>query len=215
MRSNLRNAKLAGSLWARPLPATRRGQRTRQELMDAATHVLVEQGFLETKITDITSAAGVANGSFYTYFDSKEEILLSLLDEVLAELTEAVTSNRGQGTTLERIHRGNRRYVQTYRKNAGLIGLLEQVATFDSEFLTIRLRIREAARSRTEAGLRRLAAAGRIDPDLSPRCAAEALTSMVSNFCYVTFVLGDEYPEDEVVETLSTIWARGIGLNGA
>lgn len=201
-----------GDILLRPLPSTQRGRRTRQQLMDAAARVLVEQGFLETKITDITKAAGTSNGSFYTYFDSKEEILLSLLAEVLDELTDAVTTNRGHGTVLERIRTGNRMYMHTYRRHAGLIGLLEQVATFDPQFLEIRLRVRDAARGRTEGWLRRLAEDGRIDRDLSPRCAAEALTSMVSNFCYVTFVLGDEYPEDEAVDTLSTIWARGIGL---
>ncbi len=53
---------------------------------------------------------------------------------------------------------------------------------------------------------------GKIDLATDPRCTAEALASMVSNFCYVSNVLGENYDEDETVATLTTLWLRGIGL---
>jgi len=86
------------------------------------------------------------------------------------------------------------------------------VATFNPGFRDMRREIRQAFRDRTEKGLWRLQKEGRISPTLSPKCAAEALGSMVSNFCYVSFVLGEVYAEEEAVRTLTDLWVNGIGL---
>jgi AcrR family transcriptional regulator len=63
----------------------------RQELMDAAVRVFVDKGMARTTVSDITQAAGVAKGTFYLYFTSKESLLGALkerfVDEVLAHAT--------------------------------------------------------------------------------------------------------------------------------
>ena len=92
------------------------------------------------------------------------------------------------------------------------MAILEQVATFNPRFREMRRGIREIFRNRTERGLRRLQRNGQVSASLSAECAAEALTSMVGNFCYVWLVLGEEYGEEEAVRTLTTIWTNGIGL---
>lgn len=60
-------------------PATERGRRTRRKLLDAATLEFGERGFHEASISGITRRAGVALGSFYTYFESKEAIFQALV----------------------------------------------------------------------------------------------------------------------------------------
>ncbi len=47
---------------------------TRQAILDAAIKVFREKGFQKTRVSDIVSAAGVAQGTFYLYFPSKDEI---------------------------------------------------------------------------------------------------------------------------------------------
>ena len=61
------------------LPKTRRGQKTREKLLQAAEIEFGEKGFHEAAISGITQRAGVALGTFYVYFDSKEEVFRALV----------------------------------------------------------------------------------------------------------------------------------------
>lgn len=79
----------------RPAAAlTPRGQQTRQQLLDAAEAVFGEHGYDRAAISEITRRAGVAQGTFYVYFDDKKEIFLELVralgdrlrDQVLAAI---------------------------------------------------------------------------------------------------------------------------------
>ena len=62
------------------------GQRTRAKLLEAAEAEFGEKGFYEAQIVDITRRAGVAHGTFYTYFPSKEAILVELVREINKQL---------------------------------------------------------------------------------------------------------------------------------
>ena len=53
--------------------------KTRENLIEAAKKVISIKGFKEASIQDITEEAGVAKGTFYTYFKTKEEIVEELL----------------------------------------------------------------------------------------------------------------------------------------
>lgn len=67
-------------------PRTPRGERTRRKLLDAAAAEFAENGFHAGSIAAITRRAGVALGSFYTYFDSKDAIFRALV----SDMSEAV-----------------------------------------------------------------------------------------------------------------------------
>lgn len=74
-----------------PVPKTERGRRTLRALLDAAALEFGANGFHATGITDITRRAGVALGSFYTYFASKEEIFRALVTDLSAQVKSHVT----------------------------------------------------------------------------------------------------------------------------
>jgi TetR/AcrR family fatty acid metabolism transcriptional regulator len=50
-------------------------------ILDAALKTFVKRGYPETKVAEIASEAGVAEGTIYNYFQSKEALLLALFDE--------------------------------------------------------------------------------------------------------------------------------------
>lgn len=71
-------------------PRTPRGQRTRRALINAAADEFGEKGFHEGSISGITSRAGVALGSFYTYFDSKDAIFRALVGAMSEQVRDHV-----------------------------------------------------------------------------------------------------------------------------
>jgi len=71
------------------IPRTERGRRTHRALLDAAAQEFGANGFHATGITEITRRAGVALGSFYTYFASKEEVFRA----VVADMTEMLRAH--------------------------------------------------------------------------------------------------------------------------
>ncbi len=50
----------------------------RTEILDKAEKLIAEKGYASTKVEDITNECGIAKGSFYTYFKTKEEVLIEI-----------------------------------------------------------------------------------------------------------------------------------------
>jgi AcrR family transcriptional regulator len=71
-------------------PRTARGRRTLRLILDAAAEEFGERGFHEAAIARIAQRAGVAIGSFYTYFDSKEAVFRALVADMSARVRETV-----------------------------------------------------------------------------------------------------------------------------
>jgi AcrR family transcriptional regulator len=75
-------------------PRTERGRRTLRRLLEAAAAEFGERGFHEAAITGITRRADCALGTFYTYFESKEEVFRALVRDMSratrAHVAEAV-----------------------------------------------------------------------------------------------------------------------------
>jgi AcrR family transcriptional regulator len=71
-------------------PATARGQRTRQKLLDAAEAVFGEMGYERASIVEITRSAGVAQGTFYVYFPSKKAVFVELVWELNRKLRRSL-----------------------------------------------------------------------------------------------------------------------------
>ena len=79
---------MAGKLATRT-QAERRAA-TRGDLLAAAERLIAERGFAEASLADIATVAGVSKGAIYHHFQSKEDLLLALLDERFAERIAAV-----------------------------------------------------------------------------------------------------------------------------
>lgn len=71
-------------------PRTARGRRTLQLLLDAAAAEFGEKGFHDSSVVSITSRAGIALGSFYTYFDSKDALFRALVKHMSATVRDQV-----------------------------------------------------------------------------------------------------------------------------
>jgi AcrR family transcriptional regulator len=72
------------------VPRTERGRRTLRALLDAAAIEFGERGFHDASISGITRRAGIALGSFYTYFDSKDAVFRALVTDMSAQVRDHV-----------------------------------------------------------------------------------------------------------------------------
>lgn len=66
-----------------------RSENKRERILQAATRVFAREGYFSARVAEIARRARVADGTIYLYFRSKEHILTSLFDEIMAEHVEA------------------------------------------------------------------------------------------------------------------------------
>ena len=194
---------------------TPRAARTRASLVRAARSLFETRGYLDANVGDITAAARVAHGTFYTYFASKEEIFREVAQEFSAEFQQRVDGEPllGTGATLrQRIERTNRGYLRAYQQFAPMMAVLEQVATFNPRLLEIRRETRRFNVERNAAAFQRWQERGLIDPSIDVHYAASALGSMVDRSAYVWVVLGEPYEFDIAVEQLTNLFCNALGL---
>ncbi len=60
----------------------------REAILRAATKVFAVKGYFNSKVSDIAGEAGIADGTVYLYFKSKEEVLHSIFDRAMSEFIE-------------------------------------------------------------------------------------------------------------------------------
>lgn len=195
-------------------PSTERGRRTRAALIRSAREVFERDGFLDARIADIAEHAGVAHGSFYTYFDSKEAVFREVVNALVGDIFSASRAAIAlpNDDPVARIDAANRLYLQAYARNARMMAILEQVATFNDYFRQLTRDMRKVFIDRTARGIERLQREGLADPQLDARTAANHLGGMVEHFAYRWLALEDTVDEELAVNTLTRLWAQGIGL---
>lgn len=115
-------------------PPTSRGQRTRTKLLDAAEQVFGEQGFERASIVEITRTAGVAQGTFYLYFHSKQSIFVELVDtlgtRLRRHLAQAVA---GLPTRLEVERAGCEAFLGFIREHKHMYRVIRQCEFVDED----------------------------------------------------------------------------------
>lgn len=196
------------------VPRSPKGVRTRARLLDAARRVFEETGFLDARVSDIVAAAGLSHGSFYHYFDSKEQVFREVAETLEAELT-ASADEGGDPTASEygRILAANRVYLERYRDNARIMGVIEEVSRYDDHVNQARMRRQKHFADRAERSIRRLQAAGHADTGVDPAIAALALGSMVARTAELWLVEGwADHDLDTVAEQVTRLWANALGL---
>jgi AcrR family transcriptional regulator len=102
-------------------PKTSRGEKTRNRILDAAAEEFGKRGFHDAAVSGITQRAGVALGSFYTYYNSKEELYRALVEH-MGEITRRWLAERTAGApdrlTAER--KGIEAFIEFVREHKSL-----------------------------------------------------------------------------------------------
>jgi AcrR family transcriptional regulator len=201
----------------RQAPLSRKGLQTRARLVEAAKKVFERDGFLDARIVDITEGANLAPGGFYHYFDSKEELFLEVAQMQEERLTAPAEDQTDVPESLppaESIRRANRLYLERYRDEAALMGVIEQVSRFDDDVNEARMATMKHFVERAEGSIRRLQRNGGADRRLNPSMAADALGAMIARVAELWLVQGyRDYDFEEAVDQLSLLWSNALGLD--
>lgn len=89
------------------------GHTRREEILQAAKELFIEEGYNRTTIRKIADRVGVSAPALYLYFPDKEAMLLALCDQTFGFLVESLTEIEGQGLTpLERLRRCGECYIR-------------------------------------------------------------------------------------------------------
>ncbi len=137
-------------------PRTARGEKTLRKILDAAAAEFGERGFHDAGITRITQRAGVALGTFYTYFDSKEAVFRALVRYFSDNVREgAGKALSGAPDQLTAEHRGLEWFLRFAREHKEIYRIIDQAEFVDPEIFRfhyettvgrIRKRLEAAAR---------------------------------------------------------------------
>jgi AcrR family transcriptional regulator len=196
----------------RATPAlTPKGQRTRERLLKGGRAVLEERGYFDATVGEIAARSDIALGSFYRYFDNKDELFLELLEELVETLYSSTSGSWQQADTQSALRASTRRYLATYHGERRLIAALLQMAAAVPECAARWWDLRNRTHTRMERYLR-LAVP---EPAGRAELLAAALGSMVENCAYQWFVEGERLGQvgptlDAAADALAWIWYRAI-----
>lgn len=185
---------------------------TEVALKQAARDVFAERGYLNTKITDITAAAGRATGSFYNHFAGKEELLEALLRDMLAEADETVVDVAGHDAD--------------FSKRSAIRWHVEAFWRFYQTHLAEMIAVKQASLADPELGrrLQQIMAdddqhmiehfAHLPNPPADPLVAISAMNALMEGFAYTWLVVnpsnGRTITDESAVNTLTDLLHHGL-----
>jgi AcrR family transcriptional regulator len=193
----------------------RQGDRREQAILDATRKLLTNTAFADLTIAQIASAAEVSRSSFYFYFADKAQILLILysdvLDEMSAELEEwfADPAKHAEPWSAASI----RTAVTVALRNSNVVcAALDNRGTHREIDQTWTIHFDRAV-ERCTVLIERERAAGLAPSDgPSADALARALMHMTLHSIHELLrVGGGTADSEELIETLTVLWARGVG----
>ncbi|MHB1171889.1 MAG: TetR/AcrR family transcriptional regulator [Lacisediminihabitans sp.] len=153
-------------------PRTSRGLATRSRLLAAAEYVFADLGYVEASVTRITDRAGVAQGTFYLYFDTKLDVFNELVEDLNHRVRLAMSEASATATTrIESERAGFRAFFEFTAKHPALYRIVRE-----AEFVSpgaLRMHYTRIVEGYID-GLRSARDAGEVG-DIDPTVAAWAL----------------------------------------
>lgn len=192
---------------------TPKGQRTRARILASARRNLEECGYFDATVTEITAGSEVALGTFYRYFNNKEDAFMVLLEHLVIELHDSASGSWKADDPLGGLEEATRRYLTAYRKNRQLVAALLQMSVAVPECAEKWAELRQMTYERMARHLPET-----IDGH-DAYLAISSLADMVEQFAHrwyvATPVKGRRVPSiDRAAGTLALIWYRALYVDG-
>jgi TetR/AcrR family fatty acid metabolism transcriptional regulator len=187
-----------------------------QQIIDAAVRVFARTGYYNSRVSDIAREAGIASGTIYLYFKTKEEILVTLFREKMAEWVTLVRREVARETDpVAKIRRIIALHFTMIERNPDLAEVVQVELRQGQKFF------RGASAHEVSAYfgvitdvLEEGIAAGRIRKDLPVKIATKMLFGAMDQLA-TSWVLGKRaYRLSEAAEPVATIFLKGVCADG-
>ncbi|MFH8609315.1 TetR family transcriptional regulator [Streptomyces sp. NPDC018029] len=165
--------------------AGRRGQATRQKLLDCLSEMLSSSPYRDVKVIDVARKAGTSPATFYQYFPDVEGAVLEIAEQMAAEgaeLTQLLDGRSWVGKagwqTSQDLVEG---FLDFWRKNDAILRVVDLgAAEGDKRFYKIRMKILNSVNNSLTDTVKELQAKGKVDKDVSPAAMAGSLVAMLA-----------------------------------
>ncbi|MEW2620802.1 TetR family transcriptional regulator [Streptomyces sp. NPDC048106] len=165
--------------------AGRRGQATRQKLLDCLSEMLSSSPYRDVKVIDVARKAGTSPATFYQYFPDVEGAVLEIADQMAAEgagLTELLEGRSWAGKsgwqTSQELVDG---FLDFWKRHDAILRVVDLgAAEGDKRFYKIRMKILNSVNSSLSDSIAELQSKGRVDKDVNPAAVAGSLVTMLA-----------------------------------
>jgi AcrR family transcriptional regulator len=190
---------------------TRKGQETRQRIVDAAADLIFQQGVAHTTIEDVRAAADVSSSQLYHYFDDKPALVRAVVDhQADMMLGQQETFDF---STLDGLRVWRDFVIEHERECDGSGGcpigsLGSQLAETDPE---ARAHVADGFRrwqASIQSGLREMHAKGKLTPETNPDTLALALLAALQGGLLLTQIQRDTKPLEAALDAMLELVAR-------
>jgi AcrR family transcriptional regulator len=194
-------------------PARPSGDDRESAILATAERLLAEKPLSAVSVDDLARGAGISRPTFYFYFASKDAVLLTLLDRVVAEADAAMREAFERPG--ERSREGWRwaitAYYDTFRAHRGLTLAWAEARSTNAEVRELWAAVFEGWVRRSAGAIEAERARGAAPPGLPARDLAVALNSMNERVLYATFSAdGPSVAESDVVDVLLEVWLSAV-----
>jgi AcrR family transcriptional regulator len=201
------------------IPATRKGQKTRQHLLLAARKVIERDGYVALRMGDVAVEAEVSLGALYRYFENKDDLFLSLIGDIHKDLYEASRARKHNFRIdpFATLKESNEGYLLHYSSNRDIMRAFIEATTVDARVCDMWWWMRQRHVDRFVSALKRDYGIVEVE-GISTRIIAEALASSVEQSAYVWYARADRnaslVPIETAAEVLARLWYRAIWCDG-
>jgi AcrR family transcriptional regulator len=165
--------------------AGRRGQATRQKLLDCLSEMLSSSPYRDVKVIDVARKAGTSPATFYQYFPDVEGAVLEIAEQMATEgaaLSELLQGRSWAGKagwqTAQELVDG---FLEFWRKNDAILRVVDLgAAEGDKRFYKLRMKILNSVNNSLADSVAELQAKGRVDKDVNPAAIAGSLVAMLA-----------------------------------
>lgn len=165
--------------------AGRRGQATRQKLLDCLSEMLGSSPYRDVKVIDVARKAGTSPATFYQYFPDVEGAVLEIAELMAAEgagLAELLEGRSWAGKsgwqTAQELVDG---FLEFWRRNDAILRVIDLgAAEGDKRFYKIRMKILNSVNGSLTESITELQTKGRVDKDVNPAAIAGSLVAMLA-----------------------------------